>query len=184
MPVTTSFTGGGRPRGDAIFEILVDDITPAITAAAEFLSPQSMIGFMNDKVDPFITKEIVDRFQNEGDSTVGRWAPLSPSTEQIRMDMGFAPFPINERSGELRRALEHDRNFRTLVDGASMDVPGAYEPESVRNKIKTAQQGSVSNPKFPNSTTPPRPVLGLSDNDMFEIMRMIEHEMELFVRFG
>ena len=184
MAVIPSFTAGGRPRGEALFEILVDDISPAIEAVTAFLSPASMVGFLNDKVDPFITKEISDRFQNEGDSAVGRWAPLSPTTEQIRMDMGFAPFPINERSGELRRALEHDRNFRAMVDGASMDVPGAYEPESVRNKIKTAQQGSTNNPKFPGSITPARPVLALRDDDMFRIMEMIEHEMDLYVRFG
>lgn len=49
-------------------------------------------------------------FDTEGKAGSGKWAPLSPVTEEIRSQLGFSGLPILQNTGSLRDALGRTRN--------------------------------------------------------------------------
>lgn len=171
-----SVTGTGRGRGDFSVTVEDDDVEAAFQRAQEAMSPIMLMGFLTFEADEFMKKEIEARFRDEGDSATGPWLPLSETTNKIRRELGYPDVtPINERSGALRDALEADRDYRIIADGVQMDLPGTNLPDKVKNRLRVAQQGAPpgSNPKFPNSATPPRPVLGIQSGDIEQLMRLL-----------
>lgn len=72
-------------------------------------------------VTPFLERVMVELeehtdevFDSEGSSGSGKWAPLSPVTEEIRAQTGFGGLPILENTGRLRNALGARRGTGAL----------------------------------------------------------------------
>lgn len=115
----------------------------------------------------FLQGRIDERFANEGDGTVGKWAQLRATTAGIRKAQGYGPYhPINKRTGSL-----HDwvRGTYTITSQGSgqLNIPGRAPNNVLQEKLEMAQLGgNVSRAKgsrFIGASTPapPRPVLGL-----------------------
>lgn len=123
--------------------------------------------FLERKAVPFVRDRINRRFADEGDDVVGRWAPLRPSTENIRRRQGFgARHPINVRTGRLFRFVKTSR-----VNGTTLTMPGLRPDPILRSKLTVAQIGGyppIGRMGRP-APAPPRPVLGLNDNDRIGI---------------
>lgn len=126
------------------------------------LSPSGLTGFLLATVDPFIRARTASRFGSEGDDVSGAWQPLEKATELIRAGAGFPPaHPINERTGRLRATLVgRPGDAKPNGFGANLTYPGPIGDASFWDKMETAQGGSTNPP------TPPRPVIGLNENDM------------------
>lgn len=111
-----------------------------------------------------------DRFAAEGDDASGDWEPLKPATRKIRHDSGYPPsHPINVRSGDLRDFLLGDDGAITPLgaDGARLTWPGTAPSGLTKEKLRVAQRGDKfgNNNLFPQTFTPARPVLALSELD-------------------
>lgn len=133
----------------------------ALLALGLKLEPQNLAMFMRTTVDPFLTKRIEQRFRNEGDDAVGKWSPLSRTTEDIRASMGYGrAHPINHRTGELERYVRGTKGTTGVFGDGAVLVRGGPTSGSAGEKFKTAQKGKAK-PK-----TPPRPVLALGATDL------------------
>jgi hypothetical protein len=141
------------------------------------LTPQGMDNILRTDIHPLMKDRVTDRFVNEGDKTVGGWAPLSEATQEIRGSMGFGEeHPINERTGQLRRFVESSFQMNKLGDAVELQMPGPFNSPTIEKKFRKAQQGKAPGSKI---VTVPRPVLavGQAENDMVtERFRMhIDH---------
>lgn len=130
------------------------------------LSPVGLELFMQTIVEPWLQERAENRFNNEGDSAVGSWAPLSPATEMIRSQKGYgADHPINKRTGQLEDYITQTPARTTqLGAGASLTFPGVKATGELENKVKVAQVGS----RYP--ATVPRPVLGMNEDDLLFVL--------------
>lgn len=141
-----------------------------ITHLDQKLGPQGLTAFLAMTVLPYMTQRASERFQNEGDDVVGKWAPLAPATEVIRQQMGFSgAHPINVRTGELERYITQGSPSASVVAspmGAFMQHPANAPTGRLKNKVKVAQQGD---PSFGRGV-PPRPVLGMNEADLGYVM--------------
>jgi hypothetical protein len=126
------------------------------------LNPVAIAAFLGATVDPHIRRRARDRFQAEGDDAVGKWLPLTPATQQIRAQMGYgASHPINVRSGQLQDYIVDAPNqIQVSPIGATLIMPGPAPTGQLADKVRTAQRGS------PDGRTPPRPVIGMSEQDL------------------
>lgn len=138
------------------------------------LFPPNVATWLMTRVDPFLRVRAGDRFANEGDDVVGKWAPLKPATETIRMNSGYGPsHPINRRTGELENYIVHSGGGVTVHPaGATLTFPGSPASGELEDKVRTAQSGR----SVPN--TVPRPVLGLNTRDLAAILTMLALEIE------
>jgi hypothetical protein len=137
-----------------------------LKALMESLSPRGMDNVLRTDIHPLMMDRVRDRFINEGDSTVGGWAPLSEATQEIRGSMGFGEeHPINERTGQLRRFVESSFQMNKLGDTVELQMPGPFNSPTIEKKFRKAQQGKAPGSKI---VTVPRPVLavGQAENDM------------------
>jgi hypothetical protein len=115
--------------------------------------------FLQDYVDPVLRKRTEERFQGEGDDVSGPWLPLAPATVLRR---GSA-HPINVRTGQMKRyLLDEPPDIVTHSLGATMWSPGRTGSRELQSKVGTAQQGGTTPEGRP---VPPRPVLGVNEND-------------------
>lgn len=134
------------------------------------LGPQGLTSFLAMSVFPYLLNRAQQRFQNEGDDAVGKWAPLAPATEVIRQTMGYGgAHPINVRTGELERYITQGSvtsSVRASGLGAFLQHPASPPTGKLKSKLKTAQQGD---PSFGRGV-PPRPVLGMNETDLGYIM--------------
>ncbi len=126
------------------------------------MQPQNLAAFVHTTVGPFIRRRIQQRFQSEGDDVTGKWHPLTLATQMIRAQKGYPPdHPINRRSNQMYNHLLSDPG-QTRVMGPMIEfthpTPGG-NPLTLQ-KISTAQGGKR------RPFTPPRPVLGVNENDM------------------
>lgn len=117
--------------------------------------------WLTNEVLPYIKQRASSRFSNEGDDVSGRWPQLSATTIEIRESQGFGSGPINVRTGELERYITGSPG---VVNGRVLTYPdhspGSGTDGYLEAKIMTAQEGRA------NPRTPPRPVLGLNENDL------------------
>lgn len=126
------------------------------------VQPASLAAFTQATVGPFIRRRIQQRFQGEGDDVTGKWHPLTVATQMIRATKGYAPdHPINRRSNLMMNHLVGDPG-QTRVMGPIIEFthPRPTGDGLMNQKIETAQMGR-NRPR-----TPPRPVMGLNENDM------------------
>lgn len=124
------------------------------------LGPGGLQDFLAFHVEPWLRMRTENRFAQEGDEVVGTWQPLERATEAIRASQGFPPaHPINHRTGRMEYFLVNtpgDVKATGLGAQVTYPRPGA---NGQMDKIATAQMGKG----FPK--TPPRPVLGVNEND-------------------
>jgi len=137
-----------------------------MTTLMDGLSAQGMDKVLRVDVHPIMRARISDRFEQEGDTTVGTWADITDVTKDIRADLGFPEGPINHRTGQLRRWVETSYQMnRTGANVVEMAMPGPFTNPTLEKKFRKAQQGKAPGSKI---VTVPRPVLaiGQAENDM------------------
>lgn len=135
------------------------------------LGPAGLTSFLSMSVYPYLLKRAKERFQNEGDSAVGKWAPLAPATEVIRQQMGYGgKHPINVRTGELERYITQGTvtsAVQATPAGAFLQHPARKPTGRLAKKLKGAQQGD---PTAGFHGAPPRPVLAMDEVDLGYVM--------------
>ena len=111
-----------------------------------------------------------DRFDSEGDSASGKWAPLAPATNNIRAFYGFGPaHPINNRTGGLRQWVT--KNQGDVAVGPTSILRWPDKPprdDGLARKLATAQEGGGRN-KLGLRAGPARPVIAADETDATEI---------------
>lgn len=130
------------------------------------LSPQGIDKVMRIDVHPLMKNRISERFEQEGDTTVGTWADITDVTKDIRAELGFPEGPINYRTGQLRRWVEDSYQMnRTGANVVEMAMPGPFTNPTLEKKFRKAQQGKAPGSKI---VTVARPVLAIGqvENDM------------------
>lgn len=155
-----------KPKGNPVggFGILIETDTEHLEMVVDELAyrvgPTGLTNFMFAFVEPWLRMRTANRFAQEGDDVVGKWHPLTKATEEIRRSKGYSPaHPINHRQGHMEHFLVNQRgDIKPTGLGVSITYPRAGANGQME-KIKTAQEGK-SNPR-----TPPRPVLGVNEND-------------------
>jgi hypothetical protein len=133
------------------------------------LSPPAIAQLLGGPVQEYVKRRAAQRFANEGDDVVGAWAPLQPATQAIRAQEGYgADGPINRRTDELMNYIVGSPG-RTVMHslGATLTYPGNPPTGETKAKVQTAQIGK------PYPQTPPRPVLGLGEQDLIEILTIL-----------
>lgn len=131
------------------------------------ISPTGIAGFLGGPVHQNLQRRASRRFKAEGGSEVGgSWAPLRPSTMEIRQNMGFPPSgPINRRTGRLEEYITGTPpNISVGPWGGGLLFPGGRMDREILEKVGTAQAGK-SDP-----STPARPVLGMNHEDMAQTL--------------
>lgn len=138
------------------------------------LHPPQMGMFLQAYVEPYLQKRAGDRFSNEGDDAVGKWAPLKPATEGIRSSQGYgSAHPINRRTGELEDYIRNTPGSVLIHPaGANLTYPGTPASGELADKVSTAQGGRANPP------TLPRPVLGMNTTDLAAVLTMLAYEIQ------
>jgi len=162
----------GKATGFIDFEIVGNEqgVQAMLNKIDSALSVTGLAEFLYGAVGPWVKERAANRFVNEGDDVTGKWLPLAPATVEIRERSGFeGSHPINKRTGELEEYITQGQIGVTSSPGiASLKYPeNPPRTKSVREKMKTAQQGR-SNPH-----TMPRPVLGLNEKDLTQVLTML-----------
>lgn len=132
-------------------------------------SSVSMAAFLGTTVGPWLQQRAKNRFQNEGDETVGRWKGLELSTQDIRRNgpwqVGPA-HPINVRTHEMENYVTGSAGDAIPVGPiAQLTFPDRNRGGSkeLQKKMRTAQKGSKQKGM---KNTPARPVIGLGVQDL------------------
>lgn len=140
------------------------DVDLAIDKMLIALSLEGLSAFLGGVMGPYLQKRASDRFKEERDPEGKKWAPLAEPTVAIR-EAGPWPVggehPINRRSGELEEWVTNGNYVPYGHNlGASMRYPSKPPSGTLKDKVQTAQQGTDS------PRTPPRPVIGVNEEDM------------------
>lgn len=160
------------PSGFIDFEIVGNKqgVQAMLETVDSALSPVGMAAFLGLSIGPWIKARAADRFDREGDDVTGKWAPLQPSTVEIRENAGFSGSnPINKRTGELEEYITQGSVGIFTGPGLSTlqypkDPPAT---KGLREKVKTAQKGKT------HPSTVARPVLGLNERDLSHTLVML-----------
>lgn len=161
-----------KPTAFIDFDIVGDrhGVQAMLNRVDSALSVPGLALFLKGAVGPWVRERAQERFAAEGDDVTGKWAPLAQTTVEIRENAGFeGSHPINKRTGELEAYITQGQVDVDSVPGlATLKFP-ANPPRSgsVRQKMKTAQGGRTSPP------TVARPVLGMNERDLGQIMTML-----------
>jgi len=152
-------------------EVVADPNSPALKSLGQLeliLSEASMAGFLKNFVVGYLQGRAQERFDMEGDDTVGKWVPLKESTLRIRAEKGFPSGPINVRTGELRDFVVNNPGSIGVDVGATLTWPtGLPEGNTLVYKYRVSQTGTMS------GRVPPRPTVGMSFRDMAAINVML-----------
>lgn len=155
------------PDFEIAFEAETQHLQGVLRHLDQRLNPDGLGDYLEAKIEPFLQMRIDARFAAEGDDVTGAWHPLKQATEMIRASKGFPPaHPINVRTNKMKHWLVNvPADLIIGGDEAVLIHPPFAGPSDAktREKIQTAQQGKRS----PN--TPPRPVLGVNENDLLFI---------------
>lgn len=148
---------------------LLDDVMLAV-------STPSLMEFLQDDASDFFRNDIESRFVEEGDVKSGFWPPLSESTVRIREELGYGSEPINRRTDDMFEFLTGPYQVFGGAGWAELQIPGNPPDPIMQRKLQTAASGSPpgNNPLFPNSATPPRPVLAVSEMDLARLLEMLQ----------
>lgn len=91
-----------------VVDIDAKSVQKKLNAAANAIEPQAISYFNNVVVTQLLQLYAAERFRGEGTTngvgtSVGKWAPLRPYTQDERERLGFPrQHPINKRTGELK----------------------------------------------------------------------------------
>lgn len=163
-------------------DIYADDALGVLARLDTCFNAEGMTSFMGGDVLPWLRQRAAGRFATEGDDASGKWAPLKPSTVDIReggIERGIWPgispeHPINQRTGIMHDYIARGR--AEIVSGGpstTMYFPRRTPPTpQLANKIKRAQVG--------DSRTARRPVLAINQTDVTEIVSRLAY----FIRRG
>jgi phage gpG-like protein len=172
------------PVGFIDIEIIGDDrgVRALLERLDTAMSPLSVAAMMTGQVGPFLQERARRRFEGEGDDAVGRWSPLAPATQEIRANnaqWGVGPAsPINVRTGQMRAYVTQSSFEDVAVHslGATLYYPSRKSEgrggKALQEKMRTAQQGRA------NPRTPARPVLGMNEQDMQDILVIIGRHIQ------
>lgn len=136
------------------------------------LSAPSLMLFLAGVVQPWLRERTEERFKDEGDADMGKWAPLQADTQRVRsgLDLPIGPdHPINRRTGELQAFITGSQaKVVGATMGASMTWPGTVTTKrGIKTKLSTAQKGRA-NPK-----TIARPILNVTEADLAYTLTML-----------
>lgn len=165
--------GSSGRRQNLEFESYGDFVFGKDDSDNEFFMAESSFDFMNTRFGlgevldktaiPYIQNRTEMRFRNEGDRTVGKWAPLKPFTQKMRKEGGHSPkHPINRRTDELYDWATQGQLARTVATSdatAILMYPSKSPTGDLLKKVKTAQQGQA------RPLTPARPILLMDERD-------------------
>lgn len=133
-----------------------------------------MTQFLGGDVAPYLRLRARGRFDEEGDDAVGSWAPLSQTSQRIRahgaqtgqMPGITATHPINRRTGLMEDYITNGVGDVTPEGSGniSLHYPRRSVParQGLQRKVRRAQLG--------DARTPARPVLGVSETDLFYVV--------------
>lgn len=179
MASTRMGRAGKGPTGFIDFDIVGNErgVQAMLNRIDSSLSPVGLAAFLHGSVGPWVKQRATDRFKLEGDDVTGQWAPLQQTTVEIREKSGFpGPNPINKRTGELEAYITEGQVGVVASPGLGVLTYPDNPPrtKAIREKVKTAQRGR------PQPSTVARPILGLNERDLSEVMVMLA----LFVQSG
>jgi hypothetical protein len=166
-----------RPTAFINFEIIGNErgVQAMLDSIDSALSPVGLAAFLHGAVGPWVKERAADRFASEGDDVTGRWEPLAETTVEIREGYGFeGAHPINKRTGELEEYITEGAIGITVTPGVGVMKYPENPPstKSLKTKLSTAQQGRT-HPK-----TVARPVLGLNERDLAQVMTMLAFHVQ------
>lgn len=147
------------------------------------LSGISLVMFLENDATKFFHDDIESRFEEEGDAKSGFWEPLHDATIDIRRADGWGDGPINDRTGALKEFLLGDYDVFSGGNWAEMNVPGSPGDSKTAQKLATAQQGATNNPLGYGDTVA-RPVLAISEMDLFKLIELLEYHIVKFALAG
>ena len=170
-----------KPTGFIEFDIVGNErgVQQMLQTIDSALSPVGLAQFLHGVVGPWVKQRAADRFKTEGDDAVGKWAPLQETTVKIREAAGFGgPHPINKRTGELEAYITGGQVGVQVAPGLGVMTFPQDPPKTIalKTKVETAQRGR-SNP-----STGPRPVLGLGERDLAQVMTMLAFHVQALGR--
>lgn len=150
------------------------DTDIALERLVLLLSPQGMSAFLGVEIGPYLSERAKQRFQNEGDDVVGEWAPLQEATVNIRQGLNLpGEHPINRRHGILENwVVRGGWHAYPAGFGGALRYPANDPSGTTREKVVTAQQGSIS------PSTVARPVLGVNENDMIFVLTALAFSVQ------
>lgn len=170
-------------------DILVDEdeVDAALQALWWAVSGESLRRFHILATSPFLRQRAKERFENEGDSTVGKWEQLTDSRQEIREHAGFpAAHPINHATGQLERYILTGKDDITFGAGwAAFYLPRNTGSPRLLGKMERAQLGAPAGHPMPvggrsggtkpsPSATPARPVVGMDMTDLVHLTGALE----------
>lgn len=167
---------------DVIFTIQVDDtdVMRILRSVERSVDTPSLSDFLEDSVHEWWKVREFEVFAHEGDigtgtGMMGGWEELSPATQNIREYLGYdGDSPINIRSGQMLHELLNSYDLGYVPGGASITIPGRGINPLTEEKIRTAQEGKISQtPTGDQTVTPPRPVLNLNEADAAAVLTLL-----------
>jgi hypothetical protein len=166
-----------RTTGFIDFDIIGNQrgVQAMLNSIDSALSPTGLASFLGLAVGPWVKERAADRFASEGDDVTGKWAPLQDTTIDIREKSGFeGAHPINKRTGELEEYITQGQVGITAAPGLAVMTYPKNPPatKSLKEKVSTAQRGR-SNP-----STVARPVLGLNERDLAQVLTMLAFHVQ------
>lgn len=161
--------------------VVNDKVVNSRLARMEYMLTGPVIGSMlHTLAVPLLREDAKRRFATQGASDGAKWRPLKQATLDIRRSKGFAPGPINVRTGLLR-------DFTTTALGQTVSTPGYTQlawpgttPSggNLMYAYATAQAGSSV------WGTPARPVVRLSPKVIVGIYAAISGHVRASLKGG
>lgn len=176
MPRMNAPSGGsgGNAGFQVYFDVLPGNADEMIAKLEMMLGPAMLGTFLAGPVVEHFQDKFTRYFETES-SASGAWVPLSEVTIRDRVEQGFGPGPINDRTGELRGFVtESPGNVRVLETLAVLTFPGPVPTGELGRKVKTAQAGGT----FQGHDVPARPVIDADESDLLYIMSALSFFIE------
>jgi len=174
MNGTSPSASTAGPTMTVDFGVQADDAEKLFLKLENLLSPEMLAVFMAGPVVQHFQQRFNEFFEDQGTPS-GAWQPLSEVTIADRVEQGFGPGPINERTGQLRDFItDSPGEVRVLATLAVLTYPGPLPSGELGRKVKTAQQGGT----FSGHSVPARPVMEIDETDMLFTMSALNFYIE------